>query len=66
MGLGIKHDEVEREGATPLTDEEMARRGAAVRALQDKIARDGIDWSRSEDDILGYDRDGLTEQPHHL
>jgi antitoxin VapB len=65
IGVAVRR-ELEREGLTPLTDEEMARRVAAVRALQDKIARDGIDRSRSEDEILGYDRDGITEQPHSL
>lgn len=63
IGVAVRR-ELEREGMTPLTDEEVARRIATVRALQDRIARDGIDRSRNEDDILGYDRDGITEQPY--
>ena len=39
--------------------EERARRTAAITEIQQRIARQGIDWSMTEDEILGYDENGL-------
>jgi antitoxin VapB len=39
--------------------EERARRNAAITEIQQKIAHQGIDWSMTEDEILGYDENGL-------
>lgn len=39
--------------------EERARRTAAITEIQEEIARQGIDWSMTEDEILGYDENGL-------
>ena len=61
IGVAVQR-ELEREDEVPLTDEEVERRMAAVHALQAEIARDGIDYSQTEDEILGYDADGIPEQ----
>lgn len=63
IGVAVRN-ELEREGETPLTDEEVGRRMAIIRELQNEIARDGIDWSLTEDEILGYDEYGVPEQPY--
>ena len=42
-----------------VTDAEKKRRRAAIRAIQARIAKQNIDWSLSDDEILGYDEDGL-------
>ena len=39
--------------------EERARRTAAIIEIQQQIALQGIDWSMTEDEILGYDENGL-------
>ncbi len=41
------------------TPEEIAERMARMDALRDRIKREGVDWSRTEDEILGYDENGL-------
>lgn len=40
--------------------EERARRTAAIIEIQQQIALQGIDWSMTEDEILGYDENGLS------
>lgn len=35
----------------------------AVREAQEMVRQSPIDWSRSEDDILGYDENGIPTQP---
>ena len=39
--------------------EELDRRRAAIRALQDEIKKYPIDWSLTDEQILGYDENGL-------
>ena len=63
IGVAVRN-ELERAGLVPLTDDEVERRVAVIRQLQDEIQRDGIDWSQSEDEILGYDEFGVPEQPY--
>ena len=38
---------------------DLAERMARLDALRDRIKREGIDWSKTEDEILGYDEFGL-------
>lgn len=63
IGMAVRN-ELERDGVVPLTDEEIARRIAAIREIQDEIAKTPIDWSLTEDEILGYDEFGVPEQPY--
>lgn len=42
-----------------VTEAERKRRRAAIRAIQDEIAKQKIDWSLTDDEILGYDEHGL-------
>jgi len=43
------------------TPDEIARMRAKIKELQELVKREEIDWSVSEDDILGYDADGIPE-----
>lgn len=63
IGEAVRN-ELKREGATPLTDVEIARRKALIRDIQDEVAKSPIDWSLTEDEILGYDEFGVPEQPY--
>ena len=36
---------------------------AAIRRIQARVAARGIDYSKTEDEILGYDENGIPEQP---
>jgi antitoxin VapB len=42
-----------------VTEAEKRRRRASIRAIQERIAKQTIDWSLTDDEILGYDEDGL-------
>ena len=61
IGMAVRN-ELERDGIIPLTDEEIARRIAAIREIQDEIAKTPIDWSLTEDEILGYDEFGVPDE----
>ncbi|MEG3124901.1 type II toxin-antitoxin system VapB family antitoxin [Sphingomonas sp. GB1N7] len=63
IGIAVRN-ELERSGSVPMTDEERARRMAAIRKIQDEVAAGGIDWSETDDEILGYDEFGVPEQPY--
>lgn len=63
IGLAVRH-ELERKGIVPLTEDEVERRMDAIRQLQERVRRAPIDWSLSEDEILGYDEFGVPEQPY--
>ncbi len=52
-------NELARGGPTP---DERERFLQAVREAQEIVRRSPIDWSRSEDDILGYDENGIPTQ----
>jgi len=52
-------NELARAGASDRT----ARAIAAVHEAQAWFHAGPIDWSRSEDDILGYDENGIPTQP---
>lgn len=63
IGVAVRN-ELEREGVVPMTDDEVGRRIAVIHAMQEEIQREGIDWSETEDEILGYDEFGVPEQPY--
>jgi antitoxin VapB len=50
-------NELKRQAAA--TEAEKKRRRAAIRAIQERIAKQTIDWSLTDDEILGYDENGL-------
>jgi antitoxin VapB len=39
--------------------EERAKRRQSIKDIQARILKDKIDWTLSDDEILGYDEDGL-------
>ena len=49
----------ELERTARFSPEEVERRIAALEALAADIDRRKLDWSKSDDEILGYDENGL-------
>ena len=47
------------EGDPRSSQQERDAGWAAIKAMQRRIASQGIDWSRTDDDIMGYDENGL-------
>jgi antitoxin VapB len=46
-------------GPERFSPEERARRIASIEAMQARVAAQNIDWSLTDDEILGYDENGL-------
>ncbi len=49
----------ELERTARFSPEEIERRIAAIKALTSRIDRSKLDWSKTDDEILGYDENGL-------
>lgn len=49
----------ELERTARFSPEERERRMAALRALTDDIDRSKLDWTLTDDEIIGYDENGL-------
>lgn len=49
----------ELERTARFSPEEIERRMAALRELRARIDRSKLDWSKTDDEILGYDENGL-------
>ncbi len=62
VGSAVRH-ELERLGKIPMSDAEIERRRAVIRAVQAEVAKSTIDWSLTDDEILGFDELGVPEQP---
>ena len=63
MPAGHRQD-LAPEQLEPPSAEETARRLKAIKAIQDEVAKSPVDWSLTEDEILGYDEFGAPEQPY--
>ncbi|WP_197277141.1 type II toxin-antitoxin system VapB family antitoxin [Sphingomonas profundi] len=56
-------NELAREAVDPEREARRVRAEAAVKAAQEWFRAGPVDWSMTDDEILGYDENGVPTQP---